>query len=764
MIKWAVIFLLVLCGSASAQQINVRSGAHDSFARLVFDVPPGTTWEVESLTTGARIAVNGHSAGFDISTVFDRIDGSYISGVSADNSAVTVDFSCDCSAQVFAQGPRMIVMDISAASQPAVREATTDFSLNFVGQQPLRFQAIQGQQKTSLQAPPQVTPISDFGAIGRIPPRQNTMQPANDSQEFETNSERLQLAQKKLSRQIGVAATRGVLAPSGRGIDAKLSTTKPQIDTRIFDSSSPDETNEPMTEPVSGNIRITSSADIPSLGGRQLPTSTNLGIPCIDPAVVAVQHWGSDGGLPPKLATLRSSLFGEFDRLDHDVAVQLAKTFLHYGFGAEAKQILMMDDALAQAHPALASIAEIMEHGHSRDSKYLRHFMDCESDLALWAILSVPELNPSATININAALLSLSGLPKHLRNFIAPELSRRLLAYGNEDGAAAALRSLERGPEALSPNANLAKADLEMSQGNTEKAQDRLSEVVASNAEQSAEALIKFVDSHLAEDAEIDEEVATLVEAYAIEMRNDPIGEDLRRTHVLALGKSGQFSEAFEALSRVRARNIEMTEDILRSSVLDLLVRSASDVEFLDHSFAQMTIAPDTILPSTRFGLAERLAELGFHEQAEIILNAGPRFPNSAKTALLMAEISLALERPQEALAHLFGETSEAATLLRARAEKLSGDYSEAFSIYASLGDESNSGQAAWLSDEWSLLVEEGAPVFGPVVRVAQSTLENPPQLEGMLDRAATAIAESQEARQVIRDLLNSDALATEAN
>ena len=108
------------------------------------------------------------------------------------------------------------------------------------------------------------------------------------------------------------------------------------------------------------------------------------------------------------------------------------------------------------------------------------------------------------------------------------------MARGDEVGAAAALRSIERTADVPNPDAALARAELDLNEGKAEQARENLADIVASNEEQSAEAIIKFVESHLADGTAIDPEVATLIESYAVEMRDDPIGAELRRTHVLA--------------------------------------------------------------------------------------------------------------------------------------------------------------------------------------------------------------------------------------
>lgn len=756
MMKWIVAIFCILSGPSLAQQISVRSGAHEGFARLVLDAPAGTTWELESRPDKAILRLNDYDGGFDTSQVFDRIDRSFISAVSADNNAIEVAFACRCRANVFSQGSRMIVMDVLAGSEPEPLTQTRDLTLEFVGERALQYESKASARVAEAKPDKNVATDTVAGVarqIGRLASIQARVSGDTGKQ---TSPDLLRNTQESLVREIGKAATRGILAPAMRGRKLERAAAKPQIDTRVFDPP-PISTPAPTIAPTGRNIRISSSSDIAQDSGGQPEESTTLGIPCLDPARVAVQGWGSEVGLAGQVAALRGRLFGEFDRLDRQAAVKLVKTYLYYGFGAEARQVLLLDDDLPQSFPQLMSMADIMEYGYGSQTSYLRYFMDCDSAVALWAVLSAEELEPGDRINTRAALRAVSALPKHLRSFLAPILSQRLLSYGEPDAAAAALRSLERAAEPLSPRAKLAKADLELASGDLMQAQERLADVVNSNAEQSAEALIKYVDSRLGQDTEIEESIATLVEAYAMEMRDDPIGDELRRTHVLALGKSGQFDAAFEALSRIRARNADQPEDALRSSILELLTRNADDIEFLDHAYTQMAIKPDTVTAKARLLLAERLLELGFPERAKNILDKGDGSSRNSATALLSAEISLALSRPQDALTYLAGENSDAATGLRAEAEARIGNFAEANAIYNSLGDIENSRRTAWLSTDWSALVEETSPVFGPAVQIARSALETSGKRDGMLERAASAISESQGARRVIEDLLRSD-------
>lgn len=737
---------------ATAAPIAVRSGAHDGFSRLVLDVPANTKWNLENQDTFARVTLQEHADGFDIGAIFERIDRARVADVIGSASFLDIQFGCDCTVTAFEQGTQMIVLDIAAAPEiPLADQVATDLR----DPQPLPFGTVAPMiagQSVPFNVVNNDLPVNGGTSLGLDP----------NTRISEAQTARLQQAQDQITEEFSVAASRGLLSPRERPIDLPFREIKPQIDTGIFDSSAqPLPPNDQIAMPDGSNLRITSSADVPTNVGISA-LSTSLGASCTKPEHTSILEWASDQPFSAQIATHRNALYSEFDRLDADAAVRLSKTYLYFGFGAEARQILLMDPKLAEMYPGLMEIAEIMEYGSARNPSYLHHFVECDTDFALWAILSKPSIEPSTQINSNAALRTVTALPMHLRQFIAPELSRRLLEYGEPDAAAAALRSLERAADQLLPNANLARANLDLMQGNVAEGQDRLAQVVSSNVEQSAAALIQFIDSHLDADAKIDQSVATLVEGYALQMRDDPIGAELRRAHVLALGKSGQFDAAFEALDRVRERDAASMDITLKSSILALLTQNASDIEFLDHVFEQMAISLGQVDPDAKIKIADRLADLGFAREAETVLAARSDFPRTTTTRLLRARIALQLNRPFEAEALIYGIDTPEADKLRARAKTQSGAFEAASEILQQLGEEDGSQQTAWLANSWTVLIEDDAPVFGDIARVAQTELPENTDIQGMLSRTSAAISESAAARAAIQDLLRTAAVVNE--
>ncbi|WP_299047530.1 hypothetical protein [uncultured Tateyamaria sp.] len=742
---------------SNAAEITVRSGAHDGFARLVLDVPRETEWSVQQDTDQATISIADHAGGFDIASVFERIDQTYVRAVSSEAGTLNIAFNCKCAAEVFRSGASMIVVDISQTEGLAEVSTASEisFGLEFVGTTRLAFDPAEKPPTLNTEAQ---TPTIDFAENSREP---STATPSADiaSTSRTADLESLRQAQEKLAERISFAATTGVLRPNNQGIDLPGAEARPQINTQIFDSSVQLLDDEVGIGPIGGNLRITSSNDVPSDGIDQIQASTTLGVRCIDPALVRVQDWGDDAGFAKSVSNLRRDLYSEFDVLNPEVATDLARLYLHFGFGAEARQILAMIDQPTQSTAPLASIADVMEFGSAKPDNYIESFLDCDSDVALWAILAKQDLQPSDTINSDAAIRSLSSLPLHLRRFVAPALSKKLLAYGDQDAAAAALRGLERTSEPLQSAGAMAKADIELAQGDVAVAQDRLKGIVESNDQQSAQALIRYVDTHLDAEVAIDDDVATLVEAYALEFRDDPLGQELRRTHVLALAKSEQFDAAFAALDRMRPSGNAGLADRLESPLIELLSKTADDATFLEHAFAAITSHPQDLSPQARSLLTERLIELGFLSEAEHLMTASGE-TLTPQHRLLRARISMGLSRPREALAFLGNLEGEVAERLRAQANAHAGEYGMAYTLFSEMNAGPDQLQSAWLSDDWLVLIEPTEPVLGPAVTVATSALDNSGDLNGMLGRTEDALDESANARDVIRQLLTMDAVS----
>ncbi|MEM6939015.1 MAG: hypothetical protein AAF943_01060 [Pseudomonadota bacterium] len=564
---------------------------------------------------------------------------------------------------------------------------------------------------------------------------------------------------------MSTAATRGVLNPvPGRALPEVMT-----LDTMKPNNQAEEEAPEPNTPPEQllgnvNNLRVTSSNDLPMLFQSGDREQSLTGQSCPTSQEVDLAAWADDRPFHVQIGIARQQLFAEFDRLDAAGALALTQIYLHYGFGAEALQILSLGGEIAQEKPYLYDIAHILEHGIAPEQNSIDGLLDCETDIALWAMLSNEELDTLNRVDARAALRALSRLPVHLRTFLAPALSQRLLSHGDTSAAAAALRNVERLPQPLQPAGKLAQAELALDRGDLSEGTNTLADVIDDNAIQSPEALIRLVETKLATNQPIDAETAGLIEAYAKELQTADIGPALRRAHVLALVKSNQFDLAFTAMRELGADANDPDSIELRRQVTTEVVAAASDVVFLEHVFAQDLNDINALAPRPKLTLAERLLELGFPERVDAILQSVPQRPLNPARQMLAARAALDLKQPEAALLALDNMTDEASETLRAEAQLMAGAHSEAYELFQRINRPEQAVAAAWLADGATSQSLRDDPLFGPVLALSDLPYDISESPDGMLARTASALEESESARQALENLLSTPRLEIETS
>lgn len=752
-----IAFLLVFPFLAQAQQAVVLSGEHDGFSRLVAPLPRGANWQVTQSGRSVQFQVIGFTDRFDVSDVFQLISRDRVKTISAQPDGFSIDLGCDCRVAPFVAQERFVVLDIAS---PGV-------------DLPVPFIPISEESQAITDAPepkPQEVPIvvSDATQIPTLIPRQVTTPPSAILAPMELptlarkplsdiEQEVLDEIQKRLAREVGTAATRGVLTPIAGPLAA---TGVPQQTGQMDPTETAADIERPdAVEGLINNVRITTSNDVSLLEQEVGERQSLSGFVCPSNAEVDLGSWATETPFHDAMGNARRQLYQEFDKLDTKVALALARIYVHYGFGAEARQVLSLDPDLLNSQRLLLDIALIMEVGHAPTNSILHSLLDCDTDVALWAMLAREELTIARSIDPSAALLSLNKLPTHLRKFLAPALSRRLLSHGDADAAATALRSLERLPSALPSAAKLEKAKIEIDQGELSAGSATLADVIDDNAVESPEALIALVDARLAANQPIESQTAVLIEAFAKELQGDALGPDLRRAHVLALVKSGQFDRAFNATSELGGDSEDDAAVSLRLKLLHELTKAADDVVFLDRVFDQSPRDLERLPIVQKIELAERLLSLGFAIQANEVVTSIPSRPRNDLRQLLAARIALNLGQPlkvESALSEMDGQEID---ILRAQAKEMEGDHAAAFQLFYKSDQTEEANRAAWLSEEWLSLPTENNDLFGGAASLVDAAIEPSAETEGMLARSTAALEESEQARQTLLNLLQAPEL-----
>lgn len=747
-----------------AEPLAIRSGDHAKFSRLVIPLSSRIGWEVKHHDDTAILKIDNHADGFDTTKVFDWISNARIKAVENHVGTLRLSLGCDCDVAAFNVDGGYLVIDIAEKGQSiAPIIAKTETSAGGIKTDPVRIHstilAAKAENKNSTKPmlplilipknPSGVDASTQDGPIGLL-------------MRSELEKHLLDDVQKRLARNFGNAATVGVLTPESSQTKNMLGiasrTTAPQEPALPLDQ-------KPSTNPAASTsvfreqMRVTSSMDIPEQPGSVDTLSISAGLICPPAAEIEISDWSSTEDFTHQVSEARQKLFEEFDKVNEPAALKLAKIYLYFGFGIEAKRTLALSESLYENHPNLIELSEIIDHGHVRGSGNLYSLAACESDFALWGILAKTKTDHSSRINTDAALRALNKLPVHLRIPLAVELSKRLLSFGQNEAAATALRSIKRLSDPLPAEGLFASAQLDLAEGRTDAAHHSLETLSRENATPSPAALVALVKSKLEQKQPIPIEAAALVEAYAHELRDTEIGPEMQLTHVIALLRSGQFDKAFKAVEMLTGQSAKIDAEKMRRLFLAELTRSASDIVFLEYIFGQSDeniaqLEPDTILRA-----ALRLQENGFAAAAQRVLSNLPDRPHNSRRQMLEANIALKLDQPQRAIAALLLEQDPAAGRLRVLAKIQANEGVISQKISAALGDDNEDGSADWLTDEWRGFEPPATPLFDPVARISAQPSLQIPASEGMLAKTSAVLEESASARAIIDSLLNDQEL-----
>jgi len=325
-------------------------------------------------------------------------------------------------------------------------------------------------------------------------------------------------------------------------------------------------------------------------------------------------NWVGDGSFSEQIALHRSATTDEFDHLNEAAILSLARTYIYYGFGREAKTVLQIGERSSKEREVLRSLAEIVDRDKVTDSEFGSQ-INCHTDISLWAFLSTEDEIALREVSVEALVLSFKALPNTLQVHLGPRFAESLTRVGASE---AAKNVLQRAKDSEDQSIELAIADsaVNIEQGQTTAAEDALSELVDDNQRTTPEAILQFADLRLDRGEAIDSEDLALLDTMRFQHRDEPIALALSERYVRALI---QNNEPFEAIAE-----IDSLVDILpREVVLDLhnqvgrRILEGQDVGvILEYGFSDhISKSSDAISKA----IADELRTLGFIERADEI-------------------------------------------------------------------------------------------------------------------------------------------------
>ncbi|MBY6140101.1 hypothetical protein KUV26_11685 [Leisingera daeponensis] len=809
---FATAAILLTAVAAQAQTIVTRSGEHKGFTRLVMRLPNGADWSLTQSGTTATVNIDAPDAVFDTSRVFNLIPRTRLQSLAQNGPGqpLRMQLGCDCSVTSYVQENGYLVVDIrdggnaSAKSQfssgasvlplttlaprsgyrfgfteTAATDARLALELAVVAAGvsegthaglPRKYVSRAGAEPASAAAeeraaelkevtlpldggPLPAAPENDEAAAAALPAGVASGLPETalllDMEESE-RAAAVGASERRLLQQIGRAANQGLLNVAVDGM--------PAADTisGLDPLGGADRPLNPLD-----HISVTSAIDRETGLFAALAGDGSKASHCLESQVVAIQTWGNESAFADQLAPLRSALVREFDDVNPASVYSLARLYLYFSFGAEARSILTIlppEEQESTEVELLDAMAMLMDGAVLPVNHALSGQQGCDSDSALWGALADGAVKKSA--NTDAIQQSFSKLPVHLRVHLGPRLSKMFAETGNHHIAESVLRAVDRTGVEEVPEINLAEAAIAELEGDTETMAEELTSEVAERTGNAPAALIDLVALSVKERKALSPDVPDLIASYELENRETDLGAGLRQALVASLALMGQFHDSFEELKSVTERDGPNARAAALEPLMLLLAERADDVTFLQYSlvFSRQATPAEAVPVATK--VSRRLLDLGFAEQAQNLLTKLALEPGNETRRLLMAEAALDLDKPHRALVELMGLEGSDANRMRAEALWRNGEYGRAGEYLLAEEETDAAARGFWHSENLGAIEAMGTDAsmpFGTVASVTTQISDTAQDPEGLAPLAhARALVESSEGtRGGIADLLN---------
>lgn len=718
----AFLFLVFIPALAVAEPVTIRSGEHETFSRLVVAIGTETEWELKDAKSGYELVLSGRSDGFAISEVFERIPRSRLSDlVVSEPNVLQLDIDCHCYVDAFLWRPGQLVVDIVDGENPNESEGPSAIT-------PTAELEFDARADTPSELPNLLSRSFETGdAATDLSARSNETQPT---------SEDIAAIEGALIESFARTASQGFLNPVVVELEPPNSGGAP-------DQSQPTAEVAPSKTPEAQRpgIGITSAMDRDlALLGEAL--GQGLERQCLSKDLFQIAAWADDRPFHEQAAVLVEALAGEFGEEPREAQDALARLYLHFGFGAEARLVLAADAATSQSRQVLRELAGLIDN-YRGNYPLLEAQVGCETPAALWAFLASHSNLDTETRN--HILKEFFMLPHPLRGQIAPRLARQFVEIDDPGSADRVLQAANNKDVDGTHDAQATRALVAEQLNDPDKALALLSEEADDNARTTPESLIRLIELAVERGQIPAESDLLLASAMRQEYRGDVISEHLQIAEAKGRIARGQYDLALDLVAHREDTAAILTRDHLFQTV----TAKAEASFFLELAYGDI---PSGLTVDTENTVARRLIDLGFPERARVFLSGPAEREAASERRYMKAEAALLSGNYAAVMDVLQGITDTRARELRARAHTALGEHQAALTALGVDGTASTNPTLQFRAGAWERLTNVGDSALSSF---ANTFLEPSDTVEAVtLADRREILTQSQESREAVEALL----------
>ena len=733
---------LLFASKLAAAPVPVQTGEHDTFTRIVVTLPKNPEWRIGRNEYGytVRMAVE---EGYDTSNFFDIIPKTRVESIAQDISMgeLLIGVSCDCRLSAFVESESFLVIDIQDGkpepdspfeiaienfdAAPEVTAGDADrrlppFSPNPLLPVVLSTTAKKEVTQTDIPQPqePMEEPAKSTDLAGR-----STENPTHSDQEKRQVSD-LADFEETITQSLGRALSQGLLRADASNIEG---------DNNTLD----------LEEILSPGLQATTGIDQAAIPNNEIANSTQTGTSCAPEHFFDVAAWGDDRPFVEQISLARSNLTSAVDEPEEESIVELARTYIFFGFGREARLSLEIDGYSSLERQYLSAMAGIID-GDQFDTTIFALQASCQSSVSLWALLASNRGSVDARVETASILRTFNALPYGLKSHLAPMLSNRFIEIGDNDAAVQVMDVIKNHQE-IPMEAELADATLKRSLGEVDAAVQQVVEIADRTSRPTPELMLRRMLDSKERNTPISPSDFVLIDALRFENASLPIASDLAELQIEAYLRQGLFSAAESLLSEQEEISSEIDQRNLRDEYVISATKKMDDAEFLEFAF-ENNIRGNSIEAVT--SLSSRLLELGFPARAKSELEV---LAPTDRDPVIVAQIELEMNNTEAALLAVEGEKGSAAEEIR----QLAASLASLDGISPETPILSTETQKLWRRSDWNGLSGLDDQLLSAASIAALNTTSSTPNREAPLRSGRALLQESMEARSIVEGLLS---------